>query len=59
MIDFTKEEIELIQRALLEYQADLAKVSFAFEGEMKDVTNLIDKIKQHTSDQTRIWSKNN
>ena len=44
-VDFTKEELELIRRAMLEYQADLAKVSFAFEGELKDVTLFLDKIK--------------
>ena len=44
MIDFNRKEKELIKRSLLQYQSDLAKVSFAYEGEMKDVTNLIDKI---------------
>lgn len=53
MTDFTKKEIELIKTALSEYRDDLSKVGFAFEGELKDLTLLIDKIKQHTSDEEK------
>lgn len=50
-IDFTKEELELVQKSLLKNHRDLVKFGLTFEGELKDLTHLIDKIKQHTSDQ--------